>query len=1195
MLSIETHIETPLSGSTIGDFIAAFKALGRDYIAYTDLSKMSGLYKTYKAASKEKIKFIPGVVLYFKDPGCFSTKAFPQAGYFTLNLYPKDQEAYQKLCSLTNKERSHYTSHTEDEFPLYTWEDLVVLKNYNFSLVLCGPHNLLSKLVLAEAKIEDILPLFEKLKDIFPDLSVALSAVDQNSVIKEVIRIKTDKGVLEADLQDSIDVIKEGKVLKKVSVQELEKPFHGFVKILAYHSRRGYYKADLFIKEAKREEKFYSLKLGNVYAKSNKFLLYLAQKFNLKVLSSDNAFLAKKEHKSVQSIRLEGQTLQPSLHLLTDEEYTAILSSQGITLSRIEASLSATKEWAKQWDNFSFNYPWRLPKITDKDPKIYMMELIKKTGRMEWNNTEWKARLKYELDILSNNGVFDFLPYFFPIAMVFDYYKENGKLTGPSRGSMTGSLLLYLMGITHVNPLDYDVDFNRFFNMDRVKKKALPDCDVDLPSRELLVGESGDEGFLKTFFGNKSGQISTRGTVRLKSAIKDVNRVFNKGKVEAEVEVFSENLPAPPQGMTDKDFVFGFKDSEGGHVKGFFEISKELQVYAAKRPKEWEVIKYLLDIPKTYSRHASAFILADDNLENIIPMMKVRGVSRISQYEAKEVESAGLIKYDFLVVSQLEDIEKCLNHLNLKKNYKAPYPGMFLHEGKETFIWKLPDGDEKTATMMGLGHTETTFQTNTESMKPFVMEIKPKYIKEYANILALVRPGPLDYKLPNGRNMAEEYVARKNGQSQEDNLELRGLLKDTYDVIVYQENLTYLAKNVAGMPGDRAETLREHMCKKRMKEMMLMKPEFIEGASKKISKEAAEELWNRMQTFGQYGFSWNHSVPYGMISYATAFLKAHYPLEWWAAVLSNSDAKEINEEFWQYVKDIVSPPDINLSTNEMVIDYSSNSIRSKLTLIKGLADSGMEKIIKLRPFSSIEDLLNKEALTPSLTRKLAAVGVLDSLFKNKETYNEKMAHIEDVLIKLDNEKRALEGKKLKDPTKYTKEYIKYTTMNGVDKYKLQKSILPSMKIDLNSIIRKMGLQFLRDKGLEPVIKDNGELKIKDLSPRKESAFKKPKEGNIVESSPFELINTPVDYFTLRGYFAYVLEVKELAFKKDKNKKRLQVTMDINGEVLTLILWPNFDTQILEYDTNIEKGSVIYIELKKSVSKQEVGINNFKVL
>jgi hypothetical protein len=236
---------------------------------------------------KAKLGFIPGIVLYFKDKNCLSYKLFPQAGYFTLNLYPKNQEAYQALCKITNKERNFYISRLDDEFPLYTWEDLETLKEYQFSLVLSGPHSLLAKLALAGHSLDTINPIFEKLKSIFSDISVALVAANQDSFIQEVIKIKTNKGYLELDLKDRIDVIKEGKVLKKVNVEELERPFHGFVKILVLHRKGKYYKADLSLEGengtypiGRRLEKFSNLKLGNVFAKANKLYQYLAVKNN---------------------------------------------------------------------------------------------------------------------------------------------------------------------------------------------------------------------------------------------------------------------------------------------------------------------------------------------------------------------------------------------------------------------------------------------------------------------------------------------------------------------------------------------------------------------------------------------------------------------------------------------------------------------------------------------------------------------------------------------------------------------------------------------------------------------------------------------------------------------------------------------------------------------------------------------------
>jgi len=1204
MISIHTHVETPTTASPMADFIAKAKALGRTHMSYTDVGQMTGLYKFYKQVNEAKMKFIPGVEIYFRDAKELPATLYPRAGYFTITLYPTTQESFFELCRLSNKVRPKFTDKIDNEIPLYGWEDFEALKGKGIEAVLSGPHSMAAKALLAGKKIDDIRPMIERLKSIF-NLSVALIGADQSAYYRTVMKITTNKGELELYRNDKIDTIKQGKVVKQIPAFDIERGGH--FKLIGLTRGGVYNKASLDIKGFRFEDKFMPLKMGNVMAKANKAHLALAQMFDLQVLSSDYAFMASPEDKKVQDIRMEGSALQPVFHMQSEAEYVQAITNQGIPAEKAQAAVEATKQWATKFDNFSLKYGWRLPKVTD-EPNKYMLELIKKTGRMKWQDPVWVERIKMELDVISRNGVYDLLPYFFPIAMVFDHYKQNGRLTGPSRGSVGGSLLAYVMGFTHLNPLEYDLPFERFFSMDRIKNKKLPDVDVDLPDRELLVGD-GDKGFLHEKFGYMAGQVSTRGMIRLKSAIKDVNRIFNKGLVEPEIEKFSESLPAPPQGVNDKDFVFGFIDKktgermrdDTGEIKpSFFETSKELQKYALQRPKEWEIVSRTLGIPRQNSRHASAFIIADDELHNIVPMMEVNGVRKVTQWEAKEVEGAGLIKYDFLCITNLIDLEKAIAAINKRNGHNDLEPGWFYHNGVKTFIWDLPKDDEKVAAMLASGDTETLFQENTKSMYPFVTQIKPKSIMDHATILALCRPGPMDFiNESTGLSMAQEYIERRQGRGTYDLPELVELLPETYGVIVFQEQITKVAKILGGFSGEKAEIFRENMCKKKLKELMSMKPDFMAGAQAKGMKlETAEIIWNQMETFGQYGFSIIHSVGYAMITYATGFLKAHYPLEWWSAVLSNSDAKEINEKLWKHVRHLVAPPDINLSGAEMIIDYDTGKIRSKLTMVKGLSKAGVEKLVQGRPYTSIQDFARRADVGASMARKLMAVGVMDSLFKNGENLVDKLQAYADELEKISyeeklkeypakldafNEKKARGERATRPPEpklKRGKVDEDYLSMGPLDLYSLQKSILPSMPISLTDLVIDLGMvtRSGRNTGMVPHPEwDNKMLHLMDGD-----------QIAMVEPRAF-------DKFTIVACAGYVVEAKEFTFKKDATKKGLRIVIDTDNYLREMVMWPDYDTGKLQYPEGLAPGAVGVFYLSKRAGKTDAAVNAVKLL
>jgi DNA polymerase III alpha subunit/intein/homing endonuclease len=444
---------------------------------------------------------------------------------------------------------------------------------------------------------------------------------------------------------------------------------------------------------------------------------------------------------------------------------------------------------------------------------------------------------------------------------VFDIKVENNHNYLTSNfivhNSAGGSYLCYLIGITQLDPLKYNLPFERFFSIDRIKNKDLPDIDVDLPHRRLLVGEDGNSGILYDTWGEKAAQISTRILLRLKSSIIDANRFVNKGEVEEEIEEFAKQIKPPPQGISDQDYVFGYvsEDGHGARVPGLLEISEDLQKYAIKRPREWEIVKRSLGVSRQNSRHASAFCISDIPIKEIVPTFTVGDTPNVTQYDAKMVEKAGLIKYDFLCVSSLQDIGDCLKAIN-KKNGDDFTIGTFKHNGQETYIWDLPS-DIGTNKMIGSGKAETVFQINTNSMAPFIKRIKPKSIVDLATILALVRPGPMDFIDPiTGRSMAEEYMWRREGRSKGEIEVLNQMIPDTYGILCFQEDLTLIAKKMAGFDPQKAETLRKHMCKKNMRPLEAMKPDFISGSlSNGYSQHDVETVWEMMVKFGQYGFS----------------------------------------------------------------------------------------------------------------------------------------------------------------------------------------------------------------------------------------------------------------------------------------------------------------------------------------------------
>jgi DNA-directed DNA polymerase III PolC len=1188
-VSPHTHVESPLTGSTAAAMVGRAKEMGRTHFAYTDHGHLSSALKTYalcqpdKKAKKEKeylkkkLQFIPGLEFYFKDVTCpiVTGTAADRCKYFSATVYCEDQKAYQELCKIVSRNDMPVVDIYEEKQQLWGWADLERISKFNVNLVLGGIHCMVGKVMLAK-KPDLAERVLNNLHSIFKErLYISLVCEPWSKKYSQIVEIKYADGTKSTCLAN--DLVTTDKARRIKASDLLENSRHNFIK--AIYSNSTFREVDKTLSSVKLHKGFLPFPDGDAMTKVNRFLLIMAKKHGITTLVSDYAYYANREDKIVQTMRLEGNNkLHPNFHMKNESEIYAYLY-QALNVSQNDAvSLLGNNEtWAKRFDGLTLKYDWRLAD-SGEDPLKKAMEIIKENGRMRWDDPVWVDRLKEELNVIAKNGKKDLTAYFLPIRDVLNHYKENGLLTGPGRGSAGGSLFCYLLGITQVNPFKYDLPFNRFFSMERILMGKLPDIDVDLESRELLVGDDGKSGYMYGRWGNKAAQISTRTTIRLKSAIKDTNRYF-KGKVEESIETFTKGLPAPPQGVTDHAFVFGFYDDDDVYHPGLIEQSEDLKKYSEERPQEWEIVSKAMGLTRAYSKHASAFVLSDVPIQDVVPTKE----GYITQYEAKECEAAGLIKYDFLVINQLKDIRVCMELINKKHNKKLTV-GQFMHGDKELYIWDLPEEAEVYKSIWG-GATEAIFQVSTRSMTPAVQEILPSEMMHTATILGLIRPGPVDCIDPTtGLNMVETYYLLRKGQANPDIQELADTIPETYGVMVFQEQLGKISRTLAGFSGTEAEQLRENMAKKKKVELMNMKPKFLEGAKKNVSQEVAETIWDRMETFGRYGFSIIHAVEYAMITYACMYLKYHYPKEFWAATLTNATEQEITGKFWPFVKDMVSPPDINLSGDTMVVDYANDKIRAKMGIIRGMGEATIEPLVNNRPYANIQDFVNKDVSGPSLANKLILVGVLDSLFPPKSSLVEKLQMFANAVeVKKFNDKvdKAMkEGKTIRTTQpKEGKVPEEYLDLMPLQDAALKKSILPSMPINLFEIGKKYSKLLAHYVSVPQVTNPNGHLTRLIDGERLRRLDEMP--GDTVAS----------DIYVASTCF--VIKVEEFAYAKGA-KRALKMTIDADGYTSEKVLWPNYDTGTLIYPPELKKGVIATIFFRKKSGKKDMSVQAIQV-
>jgi len=1169
-VSPHCHIEDPLTGSTLLSLIKAAKELGRTHFAATCHGHLSSTIKAYELCKKNNLKFIPGIEIYFKDSNCpfISGTEADRCKYFTATIYCKNQESYQALVKMVSRIDFPTIELYEEARQLWSWSHLKEIAKYDVDCVLGGIHDMVSKPMLAgRADVGQNILL--ELKKIFgKNLYVALLVEPWTKKWSQVVEIKYVDGTKDALMANDTVTTDRARCIKAFDL--IERKGHSHIKSLS--KEMSFYNINKDVDSVKLHKGFLPLGI-DVTLKSNRFLLALARKENINILVTDYAYYSHKSDKIVQTMRLEGNNkLQPNLHMKTTQEVgDYLVNIMDFNPADVDGIISGNESWAKNYDGFKLKYDWRLAK-SEGSAIQELMKIAKETGRMKWDDPKYMARLKEELAVIHSNGIYDLSPYFLPIRDVLNHYKEQGQLTGPGRGSAGGSLLCYITGITHVDPFKYDLPFQRFFSMVRIKGKKLPDIDVDLESSDLLTGEDGKSGYLYGRWGNKAARISTRTTIRLKSAIKDTNRYFF-GKVDPEIEVLTKGFGSPPQGVSDRDYVFGYEDTDGEHIPGLIEQSTELQEYAQKRPKEWEIVSKAMGLTRAFSKHPCAFVLSDVPISDVIPTKE----GNITQYETKECEAAGLIKYDFLVVKQLKDIRICLDLIN-KKHGEKNVVGDFSHNGKKMYIWDLPEQHE-VFTSVWEGFTETFFQINTPSMRPHVIDMLPKNIMDLATLLALVRPGPLDFiDETTGRNMVEEYMMRRRGEATPDIPEMAALLPDTFGILAFQEQLGTIARDLAGFSGEDAELLRENMAKKKMTELMKMKPLFIEGALKKVSPEVAEGIWDRMITFGRYGFSIIHAVEYALITYACMFLKHYYPMEWWASILTNASEQEITGSFWPYVKDMVLPPDINLSGDFMVVDYANEKIRSKLGVIRGMGEATIDPIVNGRPYADIKDYVEKEVAGDSLSHKLIHVGVLDSLFPPRTGLLEKLKMYEDTV---ECKKYADKVKKAQQDGKTVRKLQPnegkipegYINLQPIAEAAMKKAVLPSLPINLFDLGRRHS-KVLAGTPTPMVINSRGYNTLLIGGDKLKRLDELPGEG------------LAKDIYVASTCF--IIQAKEFSYSGG-TKRALKLILDADGYVSEKVLWPEYETGKLLYPETLKKGAIATVFFRKKVDKKDLSI------
>lgn len=699
----------------------------------------------------------------------------------------------------------------------------------------------------------------------------------------------------------------------------------------------------------------------------------LAKDLGLKLICSNDVHYLRREHSIAHNIMLlipdSSSTVThdyTQLRYQTDQVYFKSAKEMIDLFKDYPEALSSTMEVVEKCDlelDLKTNHMPRFPIPPDAGVDTledYFEKLTREGFARRYTNPagELTQRLDHEISVIRKMG---YAGYFLIVQDFIAAARRMGVFVGPGRGSAAGSIVSYALGITNVDPVKYDLLFERFLNPERV---SMPDIDVDFSDnkRDKVIQ------YVRDKYGEESvSQIITFGTLSSRAVLKDVGRVL--GVPLSTIDSITKQIPVELgkvrpladalETIPDLKWV---KESSDPKIKTLIEASLVLE-----------------GMNRGAGMHAAGVVIAPGNISDYVPLYKTPQTEVMTQYNMKDLETAGLLKMDFLGLRTLSVLENAL--AMIKRNHNV-----------DIDLDAIPEDDEKTFELFARAATVAVFQFESSGMQDWLRKLKPTSISDLVAMNALYRPGPME--------MIGDFIERKHGRQEISYMhpKMEAILKETYGIIVYQEQVMKIAQDVAGFSLAKADLMRRAMGKKNKEEMAKLKVEFIDGAvAQGTNKKLAGEIFDLIEKFASYGFNKSHSVAYSVVAYQTAYLKAHYPAEYMAATLSSEIGD--TEKIVMLIDDCrkmgieVLPPDVNESGTDFQV--VNGAIRFGLCAIKGVGESAILGVIKTREdegkFENLFDfcrrvdlrLVNKKCL-----ESLVQAGSFDSMGGHRAQYFE---------------------------------------------------------------------------------------------------------------------------------------------------------------------------------------------------------------
>tara|TARA_B100001750_G_scaffold206149_1_gene183633 strand:+ start:8546 stop:12754 length:4209 start_codon:yes stop_codon:yes gene_type:complete len=706
----------------------------------------------------------------------------------------------------------------------------------------------------------------------------------------------------------------------------------------------------------------------------NEVLIDFSKKYNVKIIAANDVFYLNKNDSTAHDILLcikQGEFISTPIgkgrgkrfgyknqeyYFKSQKEMKTLFSDIPQSISNINDIINKIENYDLEREvvlpNYQIPNAFKKSKNITEDQNEFLKKLtydgaIKKYKKI---NPELEERIKFELNTIKNTG---YPGYFLIVQDITNKAKELGVTVGPGRGSAAGSVVAYCIGITNIDPIKYNLLFERFLNPDRI---SLPDIDIDFDDegRDKII-----EYVINKYGYDQVAQIITYGSMAAKSSIRDAGRVLELPL--SETDKLAKLIPERPS----INLIDSFKE-----VPELSEIRKQ-KTLQAEVLKQAEIIEGSL---RNIGTHACGIIITPDKLTNYIPVSKSKDSELlITQFDNSVIESAGMLKMDFLGLKTLSILNTAV------KNVK-------LTTGKKIDLDNLTLDDPKTYELFQSGYTNGTFQFESYGMQKHLKSLKPDRFEDLIAMNALYRPGPMEY-IPN-------YIARKHGKEKivYDLPEMKEFLSETYGITVYQEQVMLLSQKLANFSKGEADQLRKAMGKKDAKLLEKLKPKFFNGGQKNnIKSNVLEKIWSDWQSFAAYAFNKSHSTCYSVIAYKTAYMKANFKAEYMASVLThNQNNIEKISYFMDECKkqDIrVLGPQINESAHDFVVN-KEKEILFGLGAIKGSGDAAVNYIIKERKingiFKDVFDFIcrtNSRAVNKKTYEALALAGAFDCFEK----------------------------------------------------------------------------------------------------------------------------------------------------------------------------------------------------------------------